>query len=184
MNEALWVVISCILTLTVTSIFNWIINSPKRRKEKEEKQKQELDEKLAQVEKRLNKRFDEVVNLRAEERKACGEDHKVVLSNLSKIQAENQAQSERLEAQSKGLQAVIKNDLKIRYLKWVKLGYAPMDAKDDLEKMYQVYHNLGANGVMDSLREQFLELPNNLPRKRTKDTADVELEISKEEEDF
>ena len=40
-----------------------------------------------------------------------------------------------------------------------------MDARDDLEKMYQAYHSCGANGVMDSLREQFLELP-TLPSKK------------------
>ena len=34
-----------------------------------------------------------------------------------------------------------------------------MDARDDLEKMYQAYHKLGANGVMDNMRKQFLDLP-------------------------
>lgn len=58
-----------------------------------------------------------------------------------------------------GLQAVIKNELKVRYEKWIELGYAPLDAKDDLERMYQVYHQLGANGVMDSIRAKFLALP-------------------------
>lgn len=58
-----------------------------------------------------------------------------------------------------GNQAIIKNELKLRYEKWIKLGYAPIDAKDDLERMYGIYHKLGANGVMDHLREQFLNLP-------------------------
>lgn len=34
-----------------------------------------------------------------------------------------------------------------------------MDARDDLEKMYQAYHKLGANGVMDAIRKQFMDLP-------------------------
>ena len=58
-----------------------------------------------------------------------------------------------------GLQAVLKNELKVRYFKWIDLGYAPEDAKDDLERMYTAYHNLGANGVMDKHRERFLNLP-------------------------
>lgn len=67
-----------------------------------------------------------------------------------------------LAAVKVGLQAVLKNELKVRYLKWTDLGYAPEDAKDDLERMYTAYHNLGANGVMDKHRERFLNLPSEL----------------------
>ena len=59
--------------------------------------------------------------------------------------------------------------LKIRYEKWLKLGYAPVDAKDDLEKMYVIYHKLGSNGVMDHIREQFLDLPDERVVKNIKD---------------
>ena len=68
-------------------------------------------------------------------------------------------------AQNIGLQAVLKDLLKIRYLEWIRKGYAPMDARDDLERMYQAYHGLGANGVMDSLRRQFLSLPESKKKK-------------------
>ena len=34
-----------------------------------------------------------------------------------------------------------------------------MDARDDLEKMYQAYHGLNGNGVVTELRNRFLELP-------------------------
>ena len=60
-----------------------------------------------------------------------------------------------------GLQVILKNDLKTSYDGWIKKGYAPLDAKDDLERMYQVYHSLGANGVMDAHRDKFLALPTN-----------------------
>lgn len=66
---------------------------------------------------------------------------------------------EDLKTVKAGLQAVLKNELKVRYFKWLELGYAPEDAKDDLERMYTAYHNLGANGVMDKHRERFLNLP-------------------------
>lgn len=62
-----------------------------------------------------------------------------------------------------GIQAELKNSLKLRYEEWIKRGYAPIDAKDDLERMYKVYHSLGANGVMDGLRERFLALPEEKP---------------------
>lgn len=59
----------------------------------------------------------------------------------------------------KGIQALLKNDLKVRYDHWLDLGYAPEDARDDLEAEYQIYHSLGKNGVMDGRRAKFLELP-------------------------
>ena len=58
-----------------------------------------------------------------------------------------------------GLQAIIKNDLKVRYEHWIAKKYAPLDAKEDLERMYAVYHSLGANGVMDGMRKEFMDLP-------------------------
>lgn len=43
-----------------------------------------------------------------------------------------------------------------------------MSAKDDLEKMYNIYHKLGANGVMDKHRETFLNLPDEKPVKNNR----------------
>ena len=60
-----------------------------------------------------------------------------------------------------GVQALLKNELKVRYDYWLQLGYAPEDAKDDLEHEYQVYHSLGKNGVMDERRARFLRLPSS-----------------------
>lgn len=59
----------------------------------------------------------------------------------------------------RGIQVLLKNDLKVRYDHWLDLGYAPEDSKDDLEREYQVYHSMGKNGVMDSRRAKFLLLP-------------------------
>lgn len=59
----------------------------------------------------------------------------------------------------KGIQALLKNDLKVRYDYWLGEGYAPEDAREDLEAEYQIYHALGKNGVMDDRRNRFLRLP-------------------------
>ena len=59
-----------------------------------------------------------------------------------------------------GLQSLIKTDLQDAYDEWLRKGYAPIYIKNELEKLYWVYHNLGKNGVMDSLRETFNKLPN------------------------
>ena len=65
----------------------------------------------------------------------------------------------------KALQVILKNHLKVRYEHWIEQGYAPNDARDDLEAEYTIYHSLGKNGVMDSRRARFLSLPTELEEK-------------------
>ena len=126
--------ITCGVTLTVTLAFNTIVNAPKKQR------KQREDEaKARQAE--LEKISAEMQGIRGDLKEEVTKTHE----DLSFVKA--------------GLQAVLKNELKVRYFKWLDLGYAPEDAKEDLERMYTAYHNLGANGVMDKHRERFLNLP-------------------------
>lgn len=74
-----------------------------------------------------------------------------------------------LQLIKKGIQAILKNDLKVRYEYWIEEGYAPDDARDDLEAEYRVYHSLGKNGVMDSRRANFLALPAVQPKEETEE---------------
>lgn len=143
---------TCFATLLVTFVFNWFTNRPKKRREEEAKREAQRKKELEELKQELLDKIEEVKQERITEREACGKDHTELVKLIVKIQDEN-------KAQSIGLQSVIKDLLKIRYLEWIGKGYAPMDARDDLEKMYQAYHRLGCNGVMDSLREQFLSLP-------------------------
>lgn len=88
--------------------------------------------------------------------------------NLSKKRkAEDDKSDADLQLIKKGIQAILKNDLKVRYEYWIEQGYAPDDARDDLEAEYKVYHSLGKNGVMDGRRARFLNLPTEL--KETED---------------
>ena len=143
---------TCFATLLVTFIFNWFTNRPKKRREEEAKKEEQRKQELEEMKKELLTKIEEVKQERIQEREACGKDHLSLVKLVTDIQTSN-------TAQNIGLQAVLKDLLKIRYLEWIRKGYAPMDARDDLERMYQAYHGLGANGVMDSLREQFLTLP-------------------------
>jgi hypothetical protein len=70
-----------------------------------------------------------------------------------------------LQLIKKGIQAILKNDLKVRYEHWIEEGYAPDDARDDLEAEYRIYHSLGKNGVMDGRRAKFLDLPTEIHEK-------------------
>ena len=45
------------------------------------------------------------------------------------------------------------------YYKYMEKGYAPLHVKENFENCYKQYHTLGANGFMDKLRDEFMELP-------------------------
>ncbi|MBO7183971.1 MAG: hypothetical protein J6V49_07545 [Bacteroidales bacterium] len=76
-----------------------------------------------------------------------------------KKKAEDARRDEDWRLLKKGIQALLKNDLKVRYDYWLDQGYAPEDAREDLEAEYQIYHALGKNGVMDDRRNRFLAQP-------------------------
>lgn len=80
-----------------------------------------------------------------------------------KKKAEDAKRAEDSRLIKKGIQALLKNDLKVRYDYWLDQGYAPEDAREDLEAEYQIYHALGKNGVMDDRRRRFLALPKEPP---------------------
>lgn len=58
-----------------------------------------------------------------------------------------------------GVQALLRDRLIWTYNKYNDKGYAPIYAKENFENMYDQYHSLGANGVMDEIHEKFKELP-------------------------
>jgi hypothetical protein len=65
----------------------------------------------------------------------------------------------RMEALERGVQAILRDRLYQAYNHFTEKGYAPLYARENFENMYQQYHNLGKNGVMDDIRKKFLELP-------------------------
>lgn len=140
---------SCFITLLVTFIFNYITNRPKKQREKREKELSELRSEFKQA-------VQEVRDEASKQSDDCKNDHQCLARIVSEVQKTN-------KAQNAGLQSVLKDLLKIRYLEWIDKGYAPMDARDDLEHMYQNYEILGKNGVMNALRDRFLALPIEKP---------------------
>ena len=82
-----------------------------------------------------------------------------IINVPKKKKAEDTKREEDLCLLKKGIQALLKNDLKVRYDHWIDMGFAPEDAREDLEAEYRVYHSLGKNGVMDGRRKKFLDLP-------------------------
>ena len=60
---------------------------------------------------------------------------------------------------TKGVQALLRAELIADWNRYSAKGYAPIYARESFENVYQNYHNLGANGVMDDIRSKFLALP-------------------------
>lgn len=65
----------------------------------------------------------------------------------------------RVEALERGVQALLRDRLYQSYTHYSERGYAPIQARENFENMWRQYHNLGKNGVMDSIHEKFMDLP-------------------------
>lgn len=64
-----------------------------------------------------------------------------------------------IKAVKAGLQAILRDRLEQAYNTSAEHGYASHRDRENWENMYQQYHNLGANGVMDDVRVKYLALP-------------------------
>lgn len=62
-------------------------------------------------------------------------------------------------AVKRGIQALLRDRLLQGYKFYRSQGWADEDDRLNLENVYQQYHALGQNGVMDDLRAKFLSLP-------------------------
>lgn len=58
-----------------------------------------------------------------------------------------------------GIQALLRDRLIQVYKYNESKGYADIQERENFENMYKQYHSLGANGVMDDVRQKFLQLP-------------------------
>lgn len=90
----------------------------------------------------------------------------VVRSFISHERKRNDETKSKLEETEKktvatmlGIQALLRAQMIADYNRYHEKGYAPIYARDNFENCWKQYHNLGANGVMDGVREQFMTLP-------------------------
>lgn len=63
------------------------------------------------------------------------------------------------------IQATLRHELYEIADKWKAKGYCPTQVKEDFENMYQKYHSLGKNGVMDTIRDEIMTLPTSTKTK-------------------
>lgn len=95
-----------------------------------------------------------VVAWKKDTKKERQKQHEQLMARLDKME-------ESLGLNSKGLQAVLRSQL---YDKWEYCnckGYADDLDRENFLNLYDKYHTMGINGVMDHVKDQFLELPSN-----------------------
>lgn len=120
-----------LLALIVTSIYNW------------------LKDKRHDGGKKLNARFDVITDRLDSMNEKIDEVKTTVESSQEHVR----------ETTDRALQALLRNKLYEIYDTWMPKKYAPTDVKENFENLYQRYHTLGKNGVMDGKHEAFMQLP-------------------------
>lgn len=67
------------------------------------------------------------------------------------------------EAVKAGVQALLRDRMIQAYNHYyVDKGYMPIYAKESFENVYNAYHDLGKNGVMDDIDEKVMSLPTEI----------------------
>lgn len=65
----------------------------------------------------------------------------------------------RQEALEHGVQALLRDRLIEIHDEYCPLNQIPLHVKDNFDNLYQQYHALGKNGVMDSFHDEVMDLP-------------------------
>lgn len=73
-----------------------------------------------------------------------------------------------IKAVKLGVQALLRSQMIHEYNKWEERGHAPIYARENFQNCWKQYHDLGANGVMDDIRDKFMMLPIEPPKKEEK----------------
>lgn len=68
----------------------------------------------------------------------------------------------------KALQALLRDRLREHYVHFIEQGWIDLDDKTNFDNMYQSYHNLGVNGVMDDMYKKIMKLPTKQPKQYKK----------------
>lgn len=67
--------------------------------------------------------------------------------------------TKQLKILAKAQQAQMRSQLLQQYHLYMDNGWISEEHMEDWENQYQAYHSLGENGILDSRREDLLELP-------------------------
>ena len=144
-TELIAVLVSLVVTTAITTTVGILV---KKYFDKRDREQQRLKE----VEEQHNKE----------------EIRKIVSEVVTPIQEDVCAITKDLSLLKEGNQALLRAKLYNLSEDCTKKGFATIDEKNNFENIYQKYHALGVNGVMDGVREEFLKLPSTKVIKKKK----------------
>ena len=82
------------------------------------------------------------------------------LKNVTKQRQEDRKiLEEKNNALSLGIQALLRAQMINDFNKWSDKGHAPIYARENFQNCWNQYEKLGANGVMNDIKEKFFRLP-------------------------
>lgn len=84
---------------------------------------------------------------------------KAIGSQLKKINAQFEKFTARQTANELGTQALLRDRLYKIFEECKKRGGASLLERENFQNIYDQYHALGANGVMDDIKTKFFALP-------------------------
>lgn len=86
-----------------------------------------------------------------------------LFKKIIKIQEEEKKKREEQEKKSKaienGVQALLRNELIKNFREYKIKGEATLLDKENMEHMFTEYFNLGGNGMMEEIHDEFLAIP-------------------------
>ena len=83
----------------------------------------------------------------------------LLITILTAVWRKIKLNEKKTESVQLGVQALLRDRLYSTYMHYQEKGYAPIYARENFENMYNQYHVLGANGVMDDIYRKFMHLP-------------------------
>lgn len=135
------------INVAVTTIIGLVINSlwSKRMKEKEE---------LAKLREQQREQHE---NQRCEAMKQTIHEESQAMEN--RLGEKIECIDKDLDLMKKTMQKDVRRSLRQDGNAFVKRGYASDLEKTEFDELYWAYHNLGKNGVVDTLHDQVMKLP-------------------------
>lgn len=142
-----------VIELTITTIVGLIIKSKwdKRQKEKEELERLREEQRIRAD----NSRCELVKTTIHEEMEDLAEDFKKELAPISQD----------MDLMKRTMQKDVRRSLRQDGKMYCDRGYASQQEKTEFDELYWAYHNLGRNGVVDSLHDRVMQLPDEPERR-------------------
>ena len=84
---------------------------------------------------------------------------KMIRDDRKYKKAQEEIQEERHRVEAEALQAILKDNLDAKFEAAVLKGGATLEERNDFGYIYERYHALGQNGIMDEKKAEYYELP-------------------------